>query len=346
LAQRLGPNKMRRMRSDFGDPTNEYLAARSGRGLVGGICEVVWVEGPDAVTFLDGQLSQELAADTEGRVTRSLLLEPRGKLVAILDVLTGDSRVGLVVDSGFGAGVRDRLERFRFRVDAAISLEGAETHQLWGPGAGSTARVAGFDCGDGWRQSDSGVVARLPGPFERILVIGDPDRLLEQGAVRVGAAAWTSVRIEAGLPLMGVDVDESTIPQETGLVDDTVSFTKGCFVGQELVARIDSRGRVNRRLVGIRVGTNVLPPPGTQVLHDGQERGAVTSVGESLALRCPVGLATVRREVDDGADVVLRWDEGEAPGTVAPLPLDDFSGPVHSSLTGFVEGGAGTSGAT
>ncbi len=132
---------------------------------------------------------------------------------------------------------------------------------------------------------------------------------------------------------MGVDIDESTIPQESGLVETSVSFTKGCFVGQELVARIDSRGRVNRRLAGLVVGRNVVPPVGAEVSLSGEPVGVLSTVGESLTLRAPVALAMVHRNAETGAEVQIRWQGGSAPAVVRPLPLDDFSDASHSPNT-------------
>ena len=94
---------------------------------------------------------------------------------------------------------------------------------------------------------------------------------------------------------------------------------------QELVARIDSRGHVNRRLAGLTIATNVIPPAGSAVMVDGERRGTITSVGESLALRAPVALAMLRREVGAGDLVSVEWDGGTTPATVHDLPLDDFS---------------------
>jgi folate-binding protein YgfZ len=121
---------------------------------------------------------------------------------------------------------------------------------------------------------------------------------------------------------MGKEIDEKTIPAETGVVDRAVSFTKGCFTGQELVARIDARGgNVPRHLRGIVVGTNVVPPAGATVTADGKDVGALTSVAESLERRAPVALAYVRRAVEPPADVTVAWDGGSAPARVEELPL-------------------------
>ena len=91
------------------------------------------------------------------------------------------------------------------------------------------------------------------------------------------------------------------------------------------MARIDSRGHVNRHLRGVTIAENVLPPPGSELVAGDKTVGAISSVGESLELRAPVALALVRREVEPGAAVEVRWSTGSAPGTVRELPLDDFA---------------------
>jgi folate-binding Fe-S cluster repair protein YgfZ len=106
------------------------------------------------------------------------------------------------------------------------------------------------------------------------------------------------------------------------VIDASVSFTKGCFTGQELVARIDSRGgNVPRHLRGVVIGTNVLPPIGAAVVVDDGEVGSLTSIGESLERRAPVALANIARRVEPGRDAVVRWVGGEAPATIEALPL-------------------------
>lgn len=307
----------------YGDTTGEYMAARRGAAVVEGSHEVFWVDGPDTIKFLDGQLSQDIAAMEPGQVARSLLLEPRGKLRALLWVLRGDDRVGLVADEGIGASAVEHLEQFRFRVDAVISRDDRPVAVLWGPQSPEALTASGLPVPIGWESGDGVVVASIPVGVPRFLVLGAVDMAM---ARPMGLIAATTVRIEAGEPVMGVDADESTIPQETGLVPAAVSFTKGCYLGQELVARIDSRGHVNRLLRGIVLRDTVVPPVGAELVANGEVVGSLSSVGESLALRAPVALGTVRREVEPGAVVEVRWPGGSASAEVRELPLDDFSG--------------------
>jgi folate-binding protein YgfZ len=166
-----------------------------------------------------------------------------------------------------------------------------------GPAAGGIAVDAGW--------------AGLPG----VDLLG-PDPVVPDGVVPVDEALWEVARIEAGFPRMGAELTESTIPAETGLVAAAVSFTKGCYTGQELVARIDSRGNnVPRHLRGL-----LLSGPaevGAAIAADGKPVGALTSVARSPALGW-VALAYVSRSVTPGDAVVV---DGGPDAEVRDLPL-------------------------
>ncbi len=290
----------------YGDVTAEYEAARTGHGSVSGLWDLVWFGGTDGVTFLEGLLSQNIAAMQPGEVRRSFLLGPKGKLAALLWVLRDVDRVGLLTDAGYGQVVADTLARYRIRVDVTIDHDDRTLTTDVGPESPAM---------EGWQEGGD-LVAGVP-------LAGNRRRVTTEvtSGLPVGALAWTAVRVEAGEPSMGVDVDDNTIPHETGLVPQAVDFTKGCFLGQELVARIDSRGHVNRSLRGLMLTTNVLPPPGAEVTSGGKPVGTFTSPSESLALRAPIGLSLLRREVAAGDEVVLGWGGGEAEAVVADLPM-------------------------
>ncbi|MGH9012221.1 MAG: YgfZ/GcvT domain-containing protein, partial [Acidimicrobiia bacterium] len=146
-------------------------------------------------------------------------------------------------------------------------------------------------------------------------------KLVAAGFVPAGLVAYEAARVRAGVPRQGLDIDEKTIPQEAFLELDAVSFTKGCFLGQELVCRIDTRGHVNRVLRALEIGNggiDTTPPAGAGIVVGGKEVGALTTVARSES--GVVALGYVRREVDVPADVVVRWDGGEAPAVAAALP--------------------------
>jgi len=310
----------------FGDVTAEYLAIRRATGLVAGGHGAIRVSGPDALSFLQGLLSQDLQMPA-GHVARSLLLSPQGKLRALLWVLVGEDEVILVADASSTELVQADLARYRIRVAAEIEYDNRPVLELWGPDSASTLERVGISITTGWQRYGDGWVARIPlGEMDRYLFVGvEPDPLIEAGAIRCGRLAATAVRIEAGEPIMTADVDESTIPQESGLVPQAVSFTKGCYLGQELVARIDSRGHINRQLRGLVISDNVLPPPHAEVFADDRSVGTLGSVAESMTYRAPIALAMLRREVNPGDVVEIRWAGGSAGATVQGLPLDDFT---------------------
>ena len=318
------------MRTDYGDVTAEYLALREGSGYLEGFSEIVWATGADAESFLDGQVTQDIGAMAMNATARSLVLEPRGKLVEIPWIIKSPDRIGLVVAAGNSEALIQHLEGFLFRVEVSLTVEPRPISEVWGRDLVTLSSSLGARPTDSW-DPVTGIGLLRGRVLQRLLVPGGVDSSL--GLRPCGRVASDAVRVEAGEPLMGVDVDGSTIPQESGLVDDSVSFTKGCFVGQELVARIDSRGHVNRRLVGVVVGENLVPPVGAEVVSEGGAVGSISTVGESLALMAPVALAMVRREVDAGDPVTLRWNGAEAKARVETLPLDDLAESSHSPYT-------------
>jgi folate-binding protein YgfZ len=140
---------------------------------------------------------------------------------------------------------------------------------------------------------------------------------------RLDDEAVATHRVAAGEPRFGRDVDDGTIPQETGLVPESVSFTKGCFVGQELVARIDSRGHVNRVLRRVVVA-GVRPPPGSEVVAAGAVVGVLGTVAPAGG--GAAALALLHRETAPGEPVLVRWEGGEATGSVEEIVRDGRGG--------------------
>lgn len=247
--------------------------------------DVVWFTGDDATRFLNDLISQEVGDMEVGESRRSLLLAPDGKLDHMLWVLRSEQGFALVTDVGRGPELAATLGRFRIRVDVEINEETRPVWLVMGEGEG-------YDLS--WVDQ------------QRRLVIGDkPDHATGS------EHEYERLRIAAGEPVFGKDVDEKTIPHETGLVPRTVDFTKGCFLGQELVARIDSRGgNVPRPLRLIEFDGDV--DPGMELRQEGNLVGRVTSVGDGQ------GLAVVARSVEPGS--ILRT--GGTSVTVRELPTN------------------------
>jgi folate-binding protein YgfZ len=249
--------------------------------------DLVVVDGPDATSFLQSLVSQDLDPIAVGSSAHALLLQPQGKLLVDFYVVhTAADTWWCICESGFGAELAAGLNRFKIRVKvdireelvAGLALRGVE------PLPADGVVVFGVD----W---DGGAAFDAVGTDEAIDALS-----ASCAAPVVDAAAYELARIEAGVPRQGLDTDERTIPQEAGLDTNAVSFTKGCFVGQELVCRIDTRGHVNRNLRRLRSDGDELPA-GSPVTAGDREVGTVTSASG------PVALAMLRREVEPASIV-------------------------------------------
>jgi folate-binding protein YgfZ len=217
----------------------------------------------------------------------------------------------LDVDAGFGEAVLARLRRFKLRTKVDLTLEQWSGLARRGPGAEEIDVPAGA----------VGLQARWPGvPGVDVLSAGE---LALAGAALVDRGSLEALRIECGVPAMGAELTDATIPAEAGqwLIDASVSFTKGCYTGQELVARIDSRGgNVPRPVRGLRSDGDPAPI-GTTVHRDGAELGAVTSSAHSAVLGA-VALAPLARSVAVGAAVELQHPDGtRVTASVVALPM-------------------------
>jgi len=299
----------------------DYAILREDVARIDGAAVPIRVVGPDAGRFLQGLLSADVAAVSPGGAVRTLLLEPRGKLRAHGHLLGVDENdYLLVVDAPVGERTVADLLAFRFRVEVTVAPVEETSTVLWGPAARRRAGLDGLPPG-AVRRTGDGLVADLApvhdGAAVKVLAVGGVAGTVDVPTVMAEAA--TAVRIEAGEPVVGVDVDDDTIPQEAGLVDGAVSFTKGCYLGQELVARIDARGHVNRRLRGVVVDGPERPATGTVLTHGGRAVGSLTSVAYSPGLDAWVGLGLLRTEVAPDSEVAVGG--AEAPGRVRELPL-------------------------
>lgn len=260
--------------------------------------DIVRVTGPDAASFLQGQLSQNIEGDAGG--IWSLILQPQGKVDAWVRVAALDDQFVLDVESGFGQSVVDRLERFLLRVKVEVELRPPEdTLHIRGPGSTKGSPLGTHRYAIEW--------SGWEGVDERGFTDADRERV---GVPLVEREAYEEARIRAGWPSMGAELDERTIPAEVpGLVASSVSFTKGCFTGQELVARIDSRGgNVPRHLRVLELDRPA--PVGAEVVVGEKVVGAVTSSVNSWAL------AFVGRAVTPPADAVVRFAGGDTAATI------------------------------
>jgi folate-binding protein YgfZ len=268
----------------------------------------VMVEGADATTFLQGQLSADLHDIDEGTAAWALLLEPTGKMGWLLRVTRVLEDVWLLdVEAGQGERVRERLARFLLRVHVELRQRAQPSVVVRGPGAAGIAGSVGTWTHDpGW-----------PG-VEGVDLLGADT--IPEGIAAATAADLEALRIWCGVPAHGAEITDETIPGELGkhLVNATVSFTKGCYTGQELVARIDSRGgNVPRPIRRLRPEAPV--SAGAPLFVGDDEVGRVTSAASHRDLG-EVALGALARRVGIGADDVVAVTEG---GRVRVEVLDD-----------------------
>lgn len=260
--------------------------------------DVVLAEGPDALEYLNGQISQQVGDISVGESRWSFVLEPRGKVEALFRITrTGDDTFLLDTDGGWGEALRDSLARFKLRTKVELTLLDWRAVRLIDEPE-VERRAEGFE---------ARVAFEWPGItavdlFGRDVTLPDVEPVAGEDGER-----W---RMEAGVPRMGTDIDESTIPNETGLTAVAVSFTKGCYRGQELVERIASRGGQRRLLRRLRAVGDVVA--GASVVFEGDEVGTVTSTAGELAL------AYLRGGVEPGATVQV---DGVTAGVEPLLPV-------------------------
>ena len=277
--------------------------------------DAVLVTGTDAASYLQGQISQDVDAVEVGASAWSLVLAPQGKVDAWFRLTRrGDDSFVLDLDAGFGDRLVARLERFRLRVE--VSFESLADWRM--------LSVRGLGADDGELDSvEAEVRARVDWPgFGGIDLLG-PDPAPPSGLSVGGPGELEAARIRAGWPAMGRELTERTIPAEVaGLVESSVSFTKGCYTGQELVARIDSRGgNVPRPVRLLEIGGDADVSPGAEIAVDGRAVGEVTSVAADPASATTVALGPVHRrveppapaEVDGMSAMVLATPAGSGP---------------------------------
>ena len=290
-------------------PSNPDLAHRWAR------LAPVAVAGPDRAAFLQGQLTQDVRNLAPGSSRPAAGLTPKGKLLFFGTLVGQADRILLLLERQAAGPALAHLARYAAFQDVQVSDASAEVEvvHLYGPGAARLEAPAG--------------VLRLParGEFAGELLVPVAlraeleARLEAAGSLSVGEETAEILRVEAGRPRWGQDADGSNLPDEVGL-QDSVSPNKGCYVGQEVVARLRTYGRVNRRLAGFRFPAGAVPA-GTVFADPAKpslELGRVTSSVLSPT-RGPIGLGFAFRDVPDGRTLGSPGDGRTA--VVCPLPF-------------------------
>ena len=324
-----------------GDPLAEQRAmARSAAVVDRSDRGVLAVSGPERLTWLHLLLTQhvgELPADTG---TESLVLDANGRVLHHMVLAHVDDTVYLDTDGDDVPELLDYLRKMVFwsKVEprdataelAVLSVVGPETADvLAAAGVPVPPRPHGV-----LALPDGGLVRRLDWPGEDAADLLVPrsalddwwQRLIAAGARPAGTMAFDALRVEALRPRRGVDTDERTIPHEVGWIGPAVHLTKGCYRGQETVARVANLGRPPRMLVLLHLdgGDEHLPATGDPVLRDGRPVGRVGTVAQHHELG-PVALALVKRSVPADAELTAGEGESASPARIDPdsMPASD-----------------------
>ena len=298
------------------DAPRDYAAALARLGHRFREPGILVVEGPDREAFLQGQLTQDIRGLAPGQSRPMAGLTPKGKLLYFGRLAAQADRLLLLVPAATRAAVAHHLRKYAVFQKVSVTDRSDEfiLLGLYGPGAGALAGPQGSIA----LPADGELAAGLLAPAADRAALED---LLERaGSTAVSQASAEILRVEAGRPRFGSDADQTNLPDEVGL-QSAISTTKGCYVGQEIVARLRTYGRVNRRLVGFRFPEEPVPA-GTVFLDPGKENlelGRVTSAVVSPRFG-PIGLGFAFRDVAEGGVLRLPGHPGQC-AVVAALPF-------------------------
>ena len=347
------------VRVHYGDPAGEYRAARKGLAIRDRSHRArLLVAGGDPIAALQGVLTGRMpnapSAFREGltraQVEYSAVLTPKGRMIADLRAMWGPNpdEEGLFLDVPAAAigPLLAHLKRYVPPRLATIEDVTADSGIIAVLGPAAADAIAQIILGSASHASEveglaEGEFLEAHGDEDSVRIARTDDvdvpawdlflsagrfgavwgSLIEAGAAPIGAGVWDTLRVEAGRPAYGADMDESTILSETGLVDRAVDHTKGCYTGQEVIVRIRDRGHVNRSLRGLLLAEGPGPKPGAELFLEDRVVGRITSVVDSPVRVGPIGLGYVHRDVPGGGEVAVGSPAGP-PAVIRTLGPD------------------------
>lgn len=333
----------------YGDHLAEYAALRESAGVLDlSFRSRLCLTGADRQRFLHGQVTNNVKDLEVGQGCYAALTTAKGRMQSDLNIYCLANEFLLDFEPGLGAGVAQRFDKYIIADDVQV-VDVAPQYGLFnvqGPKAGTVIKSLGlplelpvkemsFTCVNGpalgeiycmnlRRGQSLGFDLFVPAPA--LGAVGDK---LVAAAKAIGgrACGWQAlemVRIEAGLPRFGADMDETNLPPETSIDARAVSYTKGCYIGQEVLARIRTYGQVAKTLRGLRLADDLkeLPKKGDKLFHNGKEVGYITSALASPAFKANIALGYVRREHNQpGTELTLRSAAGESGVKIVPVPF-------------------------
>jgi folate-binding protein YgfZ len=335
--------------ADYGDFLAENKALRESAGVLDlSFRSRLVLTGADRVRLLNGQVTNNIKDLPEGSGCYAALVTNKGKMQADANIYLLPNEILLDLEPGFGASVAQRLEGYIIAddvqmIDAAphyglLSVQGPRAWDLVSALGLSFIRPEKSFAWSSINDATLGEIYCMNQPrlgttgFDLFVPLNSlgaiADKLIAAAKQFGGrACGWTALetaRIEAGIPRFGVEMDESNLPPEAGIDSRAISYTKGCYIGQEVIARIRTYGQVAKALRGLRFADDLdaLPVKGDKLFFNGKEVGYVCSAIRSPALQANIGLGYVRRERNQpGTELTLSVNASEKSVRIMPLPF-------------------------
>jgi glycine cleavage system T protein len=343
---RLSPFFGWEMAESFGDSAEEHRAVRRSVGLLDlSFCGAIRIGGKEGAQFLQGLVTNDVKALSKGKGLRAAFLTGKGKVIALCRIFGLDGGEFLIITD---PQTHSKVYKYIFPMSYAGDFkveDVTDLHRLLsvqGPKSLLVMKEVCFDPVPQLVEHEwiSTIVAGHHVFVARASHTGEPgydifvpstglrdiwDFVLLKGDFHsiapVGQVALDALRIEAGIPVYGQDIDEGNMMLETGLAD-AVSFTKGCYTGQEAVAMATYRGHVSKRLCGLKISGQIPPSHDGLVTKDGKEIGVVTSALKSQVLESVIALALLKYGyLDPGTSVEVESEGISIPATVVELPF-------------------------
>jgi folate-binding protein YgfZ len=333
----------RALPDDFGDWQREYWFAHKSVALIDkNYRAYLSFTGPDRVRYLNAILTNNIKDLPPSRGNVSLLLNPQGRILAEIETYALPDSLFCISYAMIRESLVETLDKYIIMDDVALAddTERFATLALEGPAAApmvseltgvdlnSLAELARQDARVGTIPCT--VTRRSPGKFvgaEFLVERADVETLWRTlrektkmaGGGPMGYSALSALRLEQGLPWFSYDFSDKQIPHEAALENSHISYTKGCYTGQEIVERVRSRGQVHRRRAGLRFSGAAIPSPGAVLTSGGKETGYVTRAAFSPALSSAIGMGYLTKENNELGQQ-LEWQGGTA--TVTQLPIE------------------------
>ncbi|MDB6029222.1 MAG: Folate-binding protein YgfZ [Verrucomicrobiales bacterium] len=335
--------------NDFGDYLAEYTALQNSVGVLDlSFRSRICLAGADRQKFLNGQVTNDVNKLKAGEGCYAALITAKGKMQSDLNIYNLENELLLDFEPGLSDAISQRLDKYIIADDVQV-VDVAPHYGLLsvqGPKAAET--IAKLDLGIAIPQQPMSFASVKSDMLGEIYLMNQPrvggsgfdlfvptnalgavaDKLIaaakEFGGRACGWRALEIARVEAGLPRFGADMDENNLPPEAGLDKRAISYTKGCYIGQEVIARIRTYGQVAKALRGLRLPDELkaLPSRGEKVFLGDKDVGYITTAIFSPKLKANIALGYVRREANKiGTELVLKTSEGNIPVKTVELPF-------------------------